>query len=112
MKTKAPIYAGLVSLAAKVGIADPTWPSRIDQMEDIVFQLQGVGGSLFNDIITPCNNEAAGAGRITASEWLRTGFQYVISVSLRFREKGCNWSFQGRRRAWAESVRMESPWLP
>ncbi|KAK4467137.1 heme peroxidase [Cladorrhinum samala] len=87
MKTKAPIYAGLVSLAAKVGIADPTWPSRIDQMEDIVFQLQGVGGSLFNDIITPCNNEAAGAGRITASEWLRTGFHDMASFN-RFSGKG------------------------
>jgi hypothetical protein len=46
-------------------------------MEEIVYQLQGFQGSLFNDIITPCNNEAAGPGRITASEWLRVGFQYV-----------------------------------
>lgn len=75
MRTKAPIFAGLLSLAAKAGRADPTWPAPTDQMEEIVYQLQGVGGSLFNDIITPCNNEAAGPGRVTASEWLRVGFQ-------------------------------------
>ncbi|KAK4127792.1 heme peroxidase [Parathielavia appendiculata] len=74
MKTKAPVLAGLLSLAARTGKADPTWPAPIDHMEEIVYQLQGFKGSLFNDIITPCNNEAAGPGRITASEWLRVGF--------------------------------------
>ena len=49
-------------------------------MEEIIYQLQGIQGSLFNDIITPCNNEAAGPGRITASEWLRVGFQYVMFI--------------------------------
>ncbi|KAK4162775.1 putative fungistatic metabolite [Cladorrhinum sp. PSN259] len=81
MKTRAPIYAGLLSLAAKVGRADPTWPAPTDQMEEIVFQLQGVGGSLFSDIITPCNNAAAGPGRITAAEWLRTGFHDMASFN-------------------------------
>ena len=75
MRTKAPVFAGLLSLAAQTGSADPTWPAATDHMEEIVYQLQGVHGSLFNDIITPCNNEAAGPGRVTASEWLRVGFQ-------------------------------------
>ncbi|KAK4103952.1 heme peroxidase [Parathielavia hyrcaniae] len=74
MRSKAPVLAGLLSLAARTGKADPTWPSPIDHMEEIVYQLQGFKGSLFNDIITPCDNEAAGPGRITASEWLRVGF--------------------------------------
>jgi hypothetical protein len=78
MKTRASVYAGLLSLAVQTGRADPTWPAATDHMEEIVFQLQGVQGSLFNDIITPCNNEAAGPGRVTASEWLRVGFQYVL----------------------------------
>lgn len=78
MRSKFPVFAALVSLAAKAGRADPTWPSPIDHMEELIFQLQGFEGSLFNDIITPCNNEAAGPGRITASEWLRVGFQYVL----------------------------------
>jgi hypothetical protein len=74
MRTKASVFAGLLSLAAQTGRADPTWPAATDHMEEIVFQLQGFKGSLFNDIITPCNNEAAGPGRVTASEWLRVGF--------------------------------------
>ncbi|KAK3994786.1 putative fungistatic metabolite [Cladorrhinum sp. PSN332] len=84
---KVPLYAGLLSLAARAGRADPTWPAQTDQMEDIVFQLQGVGGSLFNDIITPCNNEAAGPGRVTAAEWLRTGFHDMASFN-RFQGTG------------------------
>ncbi|KAK4228208.1 putative fungistatic metabolite [Podospora fimiseda] len=86
-KSKAPIYAGLLSLVTKLGRADPTWPAPTDQMEEIVFQLQGVGGSLFNDIITPCNNEAAGPGRVTAAEWLRTGFHDMASFN-RFQGTG------------------------
>ncbi len=77
MRPRVPVYAGLLSLAARTGRADPTWPAATDHMEEVVFQLQGVKGSLFNDLITPCNNEAAGAGRVTASEWLRVAFQYV-----------------------------------
>lgn len=80
MRSRFPLLAGLLSLAAKAGRADPTWPAATDHMEAIVFQLQGFQGSLFNDIITPCDNEAAGPGRVTASEWLRVGFQYVLSI--------------------------------
>ncbi|KXX74595.1 putative fungistatic metabolite [Madurella mycetomatis] len=87
MRTKAPIFAGLLSLAAKAGRADPTWPAPTDQMEEIIYQLQGVGGSLFNDIITPCDNEAAGPGRVTASEWLRVGF-HDMSTHNRFSGTG------------------------
>jgi hypothetical protein len=87
MRTKAPVFAGLLSLVAQTGRADPTWPASTDHMEEIVYQLQGFQGSLFNDIITPCNNEAAGPGRVTASEWLRVGFQYVCSFRRRPWEK-------------------------
>jgi hypothetical protein len=75
MRLTALALAGLLSLTAQTGKADPTWPAATDEMEEIVFQLQGFKGRLFNDIITPCNNEAAGPGRITASEWLRVAFQ-------------------------------------
>ncbi|KAK3501694.1 heme peroxidase [Neurospora crassa] len=76
MRYAHPTLAGLLSLAARTG-ADPTWPAATDEMEEIVYQLQGFKGRVFNDVITPCNNEAAGPGRVTASEWLRVGFQYV-----------------------------------
>ena len=78
MRPRFPVLAALLSLAAKTTHADPTWPAPTDEMEEVVFQLQGFKGRLFNDIIFPCNNEAAGPGRVTAAEWLRVGFQYVL----------------------------------
>jgi len=77
MRSSALVFYGLLSLVARTGQADPTWPAATDEMEEIVFQLQGFKGRLFNDLINPCNNEAAGPGRVTASEWLRVAFQYV-----------------------------------
>ncbi|KAJ4306407.1 hypothetical protein N0V88_001207 [Collariella sp. IMI 366227] len=94
MKTRAPILAGLLSLAAQTGRADPTWPAATDQMEEIVYQLQGLQGSLFNDIITPCNNEAAGPGRVTASEWLRVGFHDMAPHNRFFGTGGLDGSLQ------------------
>ncbi|KAH6845490.1 hypothetical protein B0I37DRAFT_380295 [Chaetomium sp. MPI-CAGE-AT-0009] len=94
MRTKAPVFAGLLSLAAQTGRADPTWPASTDHMEEIVYQLQGVRGSLFNDIITPCNNEAAGPGRVTASEWLRVGFHDMAPHNRYFGTGGLDGSLQ------------------
>ncbi|KAK4452274.1 putative fungistatic metabolite [Podospora aff. communis PSN243] len=87
MKLTTPALASLLSLAAQIGKADPTWPAATDEMEEIVFQLQGFKGRLFNDIITPCNNEAAGPGRVTASEWLRVAF-HDMSTANRFTQTG------------------------
>jgi len=92
MRTHYPVLAGLLSLAAKSS-ADPTWPAPTDHMEEIVFQLNGFKGSLFSDLITPCNNEAAGPGRVTASEWLRIGFQYVACSF----KAGDMWSWSSKR---------------
>lgn len=88
-----PALAGLLSLAARTG-ADPTWPAATDEMEEIVYQLQGFKGRLFNDIITPCNNEAAGPGRVTASEWLRVGFHDMATHNRVFGTGGLDASLQ------------------
>ncbi|CCC09943.1 hypothetical protein SMACR_02523 [Sordaria macrospora] len=85
--------AGLLSLAARTG-ADPTWPAATDEMEEIVYQLQGFKGRVFNDIITPCNNEAAGPGRVTASEWLRVGFHDMATHNRVFGTGGLDASLQ------------------
>ncbi|AEO62666.1 uncharacterized protein THITE_2107105 [Thermothielavioides terrestris NRRL 8126] len=94
MRARAPVLAGLLSLAAQTGRADPTWPAATDHMEEIVYQLQGFRGSLFNDIITPCDNEAAGPGRITASEWLRVGFHDMAPHNKYFGTNGVDGSLQ------------------
>ena len=81
MRTSISILATVLSLAIGAARADPTWPAATDEMEEIIFQLQGFRGRLFSDLISPCGNEAAGPGRVTASEWLRAAFQYVTTVS-------------------------------
>jgi len=75
MRARISILVAALSLAAGRTKADPTWPAATDEMEEIIFQLQGFRGRLFNDIITPCNSETAGPGRVTAAEWLRAAFQ-------------------------------------
>ncbi|KAL1837323.1 hypothetical protein VTJ49DRAFT_3994 [Mycothermus thermophilus] len=83
MRTAAPVLAALLSFAAQ-SRADPTWPAATDHMEEILFQVQGFRGSLFTDMITPCNNEAAGPGRVTAAEWLRVGFHDMATHNRYF----------------------------
>ncbi|KAL2266404.1 hypothetical protein VTJ83DRAFT_5756 [Remersonia thermophila] len=87
MRTAAPVLAALLSFAAQ-SQADPTWPAATDHMEEIVFQVQGFRGSLFTDIITPCDNEAAGPGRNTAAEWLRVGFHDMATHNRYFGGSG------------------------
>ncbi|KAM7204344.1 putative fungistatic metabolite [Rhypophila sp. PSN 637] len=87
MRTGVPVFAGLLCLAARGGRADPTWPAPTDEMEELLYQLQGFRGRLFNDQITPCNNQAAGPGRVTASEWLRIGF-HDMATRNRFSDVG------------------------
>lgn len=110
MRTGVPVFAGLLALAAGVGRADPTWPAPTDEMEEIIYQLQGFKGRLFNDQIVPCNNEAAGPGRVTASEWLRIAFQYVDYIWLVL---FCVWSLsvKGRSRGvgWLKGIDLQ-PW--
>ncbi|KAK4670179.1 uncharacterized protein QC763_209370 [Podospora pseudopauciseta] len=93
--SKGSILAGLLLAAgAGTGRADPTWPAPTDQMEEIVFQLQGMDGSLFSDNITPCDNEAAGPGRVTASEWLRVAFHDMATHNRFFDRGGLDGSLQ------------------
>ncbi|KAK3685494.1 hypothetical protein B0T22DRAFT_381071 [Podospora appendiculata] len=94
MRLNAPAFAGLLSLAAQVGRADPTWPAATDEMEELVYQLQGFKGRLFNDMINPCNNEAAGPGRVTSSEWLRVGFHDMATANRYFGTGGIDASLQ------------------
>ncbi|KFY43411.1 hypothetical protein V494_02000 [Pseudogymnoascus sp. VKM F-4513 (FW-928)] len=54
--------------------ADPTWPSSIDELEDIMYLTQGYRKRTFTDSVTPCDKSPNTAGRINAAEWIRTAF--------------------------------------
>jgi len=75
------ILVGVV-LFAKWGTADPTWPSSIDELEDIMFLNTGFRNSGFAAAVTPCGFSAAGPGRITAAEWIRTAFHDMATGNV------------------------------
>ncbi|KFY37608.1 hypothetical protein V495_07058 [Pseudogymnoascus sp. VKM F-4514 (FW-929)] len=54
--------------------ADPTWPSSIDELEDIMYLTQGYRKRTFTDSVTPCDKSPNTAGRMNAAEWIRTAF--------------------------------------
>jgi hypothetical protein len=68
----------LMALAA----ADPTWPSSIDEVEEIMYQLFEFQTRNFADTINPCTNEASGPGRQNAAEWLRVGFHDMSTADF------------------------------
>jgi hypothetical protein len=73
MRLNASLLLGLLGLAAHTA-ADPTWPADIDELEEIMFQVFNFRSRKFADTVFPCTNEASGAGRQNAAEWLRTTF--------------------------------------
>ncbi|KAK6834632.1 acetyltransferase [Apiospora arundinis] len=74
--------------------ADPTWPSRNDELEEIMYQVQSVNTRGFGGTVIPCSSEAAGPGRQNAAEWLRTAFHDMASANLYFKTGGLDGSLQ------------------
>jgi hypothetical protein len=68
--------------------ATPMWPSSTDVLEDIMFLNSGYRKSGFADAVTPCGYSAAGPGRITAAEWIRTAFHDMASGDVYFGGSG------------------------
>lgn len=83
-------FLGLVGHA----LADPTWPSDIDELEEIMFQLESFRARKFADTVNPCNSEASGPGRVTAAEWLRTAFHDMSTANTYFKRGGLDGSLQ------------------
>ncbi|KAF2758511.1 heme peroxidase [Pseudovirgaria hyperparasitica] len=67
-----------VSLALYANAA-PTWPSTMDELEDIMFLNTGYRAKGFSTEVTPCSFSSKGPGRITAAEWIRTAFHDMIA---------------------------------
>lgn len=79
----------LVAFLSKFGAADPTWPSAIDELEDVMFLNTGFRSRGFGSFVTPCSASPAGTtGRNTASEWLRLGFHDMATTNVYFAPRG------------------------
>lgn len=90
---KSAVLLGVLGLASRT-LADPTWPSEIDELEEIMFQLESFRARKFADTVSPCNNEASGPGRLNAAEWLRTAFHDMSTASVYFETGGLDASLQ------------------
>ena len=86
-------WVGLLSLTTLVA-ADPTWPSNIDDLEEIMYQVFSFRGRRFADTVSPCSNEASGPGRQNAAEWLRTAFHDMATANTFFGTGGLDASIQ------------------
>lgn len=86
----------LVALGALAGraLADPTWPSSVDELEEIMCQLTSFGARRFADTVSPCSNEASGPGRLNAAEWLRAAFHDMSTANAYFKMGGLDASLQ------------------
>ncbi|WQF79890.1 Putative hem peroxidase, carbohydrate-binding WSC, hem peroxidase superfamily [Colletotrichum destructivum] len=73
MRVNPSLFLSLLGLACQVQ-ADPTWPSDVDELEEIMYQTFNARSRKFADSVFPCNKGISGTGRQTAAEWLRTAF--------------------------------------
>lgn len=60
----------------------PTWPSAIDELEDIMFLNTGYSSRGFSAGVTPCSFSQHGPSRIASAEWLRTAFHDMATGNV------------------------------
>ncbi|ELR07035.1 hypothetical protein VC83_06745 [Pseudogymnoascus destructans] len=60
--------------------ANPTWPSSVDELEDIMFLTAGYRKRTFADSVIPCEKSPTTAGRINAAEWIRSAFHDMATA--------------------------------
>ncbi|KAM0335804.1 hypothetical protein ACHAQA_000854 [Verticillium albo-atrum] len=75
------VNVGLLICLLGFAAADPTWPSDIDELEEIMFQTTSTRSRKFADTVSPCTNQASGPGRHNAAEWLRTAFHDMSTAN-------------------------------
>lgn len=76
------LFLGTLALQSRIGKADPTWPSPIDELEELMYQVQGYRSRQFGANVIPCTNGASGPGRVAAAEWVRTAFHDMATTSI------------------------------
>ncbi|KFY97855.1 hypothetical protein V500_01899 [Pseudogymnoascus sp. VKM F-4518 (FW-2643)] len=79
MKLPLTLLAAAAALAPCLA-ADQTWPSSIDELEDIMFLTAGYRKRTFTDSVIPCDKSPNTAGRINAAEWIRTAFHDMATA--------------------------------
>ena len=72
----------LLRYGAVLVAAVQTWPSPMDELEDIMFLNNGYRARHFALEVTPCSFSSAGPGRIASAEWLRTAFHDMATGSV------------------------------
>jgi hypothetical protein len=60
----------------------PTWPSAIDELEDIMLLNSGYRARAFSAQVTPCSFSQHGPSRIASAEWIRTAFHDMATGSI------------------------------
>ncbi|KAI4092317.1 MAG: hypothetical protein LQ344_003562 [Seirophora lacunosa] len=73
--------AYVLSLCIHTGAAAPTWPSSVDELEDIMLLNTGYRAKGFANPVTPCN-KGAGPGRVAAAEYIRTAFHDMATGNI------------------------------
>jgi hypothetical protein len=68
--------------------AQPTWPSSIDELEDVMFLGSGYKSRGFPSFVTPCSYSEHGPGRQAAAEWVRTAFHDMATTDVYYANKG------------------------
>ena len=74
-------------LLPSFAVADPTWPSATDELEDVMYLSTGYRSRGFASFVTPCS-KGISPGRNTAAEWLRTGFHDMANANSFFAPHG------------------------
>uniref|UniRef100_A0A0B7JYH8 Uncharacterized protein n=1 Tax=Bionectria ochroleuca TaxID=29856 RepID=A0A0B7JYH8_BIOOC len=70
----------LLTVAPSFAAADEyIWPSRYDELEDILSLQSGYLGRNFSSAVTPCTQGGNVKGRQNAAEWIRSAFHDMIT---------------------------------
>ncbi|GAP84127.1 putative WSC domain-containing protein [Rosellinia necatrix] len=81
MRWNALFLSAALSLSTLTG-ADPTWPAATDELEEIMYQVQGYRSRQFGGTVIPCSSQASGPGRHNAAEWLRAAFHDMATTTI------------------------------
>ncbi|KAF4339752.1 peroxidase [Fusarium beomiforme] len=102
MKGSATLAFALVQFGAASQLV---WPSKWDELEDLLYMQNGIGSRGFSDAVISCSFGNNDPGRQNSAEWIRTAFHDTITHDAKAGTGGLDASIY-----W-ESQRPENPGL-